>query len=76
MEWEGLSEDDTEEFLRAWRSGAPRNREVGIYPKPTYEPQFFYQVKWVSNFAFEPTNNSVRYGYSGSAVFEELPNRL
>ena len=76
MEWEALDPDSTELLLNAWRSGAPRSREVGVYPKPDYEPDFFYQAKWVSNFAFVPAAEAVEDVYAGSAVFEELPNRL
>ena len=76
MEWEALSDEATEELLVAWRSGTPRSRELGVYPKPTYEPNFFYQAKWVSNFAFVPSGEAIEDAYAGSAVFEELPNRL
>ena len=76
LEWERLDNASVRELAAAWRSGAPRNREVGLYPVPSERPRHFFQAQWVSDFDFKYDGRKVSDGQAGSAVFQELDVRL
>ena len=72
LEWELLDNASTAELFEAWKSSTPRNREMAVFPRPTLEPDGFYQVQWISDFAFKYTGLNASQGQSGSALFQEL----
>lgn len=76
LEWTLLDNESTAELFTAWRTGAPRNRQVGIYPVPTFRPRYFFQAQWISEFNFQYTGTKIADGQSGTAIFQEVDVRL
>ena len=72
LEWELLDNASTAELFEAWKSGTPRNRELGVFPRPTLEPNNFFQVQWISEFAFKHTGLTADQGQSGTVLLQEI----
>lgn len=76
LEWERLDNLSVSQLFTTWRSGAPRNREIGLFPVPNDRPRYFFQAQWVSEFNFRYSGRKLADGQAGNAVFQELDVRL
>ena len=76
LRWNLLDNASVDALLSAWRASLVDNREVGLYPVPTFRPRHFFQCRWLSEFDFRYNGRKIADGQKGSALFQELDVRL